>query len=451
MKKPYEKPVILKLRTGFMNKFGSFASPYRYLVRKEIDGIPIEDLVNQFGSPLFVFSEKRLRQKFRTVKQAFTLRYPNVEFTWSYKTNYLDAICAILHSEGETAEVVSEFEYEKARRLGVPGSEIVYNGPYKSYESLKRAVKEGARINIDHFEEILDLEKIADELGEKVKAGIRINMDTGIHPQWTRFGFNLENGQAWNAVKRIASAGKIEINGLHCHIGTFILEPTAYEKEVKKLVEFGYAIEEEFGFKIEYIDIGGGFPSKIRLKGVYLPPDVVIPSIEDYAEKICDALLKSLKPGDYPKLIIESGRAIVDEAGFLISTVHAIKRLPDGRKAYVLDAGINLLFTSFWYHFTVEVDREIHGPAEPCILYGPLCMNIDVVDDTVYLPPLPRGARLILSPVGAYNVTQWMQFITYRPRVVLIGENGEIDVIREKEDLSDIIGRERLPDRLKIG
>ncbi len=450
MKREYEKPAIIKLKTGLMNKFIKAGSIYRKLVRKDIDGVPIEELVQKFGSPLFVFSEKRLREKFRELKNAFSLRYPNVEFSWSYKTNYLDAICAILHSEGETAEVVSEFEYEKARRLGIPGSKIIYNGPYKPYEFLKKAVKEGARINIDHFEEILDLEKVADELGTKVKAGLRINMDTGIHPQWSRFGFNLETGQAESAVKRIASGGKIILNGLHAHIGTFILEPSAYEKEILKMLEFAYRIEEEFDFKIEYLDIGGGFPSRIRLRGLYLSPDVAVPSIEEFAEKICNALLSGVKSGDYPKLIIESGRYIVDEAGFLITTVHAVKRMPDGKKAYVLDAGVNLLFTAFWYHFNVEIDREVHGPAEPCILYGPLCMNIDVVDDMVYLPPLPRGTRLILSPVGAYNVTQWMQFIRYRPAVVLVGEKGEVDLIREAEDLSDIVKREKLPERLKL-
>ena len=449
MKKPYEKPVIFKLRSGYINKFGGGFYSYSK-VRKEIDGAPVEELVERFGSPLFVFSEKRLRQKFRELKSAFTLRYPNVEFSWSYKTNYLDAICAILHSEGETAEVVSEFEYEKARRLGVPGDRIIYNGPYKPLDSLKKAVLEGARINVDHFEEIADLEEVARELGRKVKVGIRLNMDTGIRPQWSRFGFNLESGQAMDAVKRIAAGGLLELNGLHCHIGTFILDPRAYEIEVKKMVEFAYRVEDEFGFKIEYLDVGGGFPSRNRLKGVYLPPDVAVPSVDEFAEKICGALLSSLRPGDYPKLILESGRAIVDEAGFLITTVHASKRMPDGRRAYVLDAGVNILFTAFWYHFNVEVDREVSGPAEPCILYGPLCMNIDVVDDGAHLPPLPRGCRLILSPVGAYNVTQWMQFIRYRPAVVLIGQDGQVELIREAEELKDIVARERLPERLKL-
>ncbi|HEC85569.1 MAG TPA: diaminopimelate decarboxylase, partial [Thioploca sp.] len=118
--------------------------------------------------------------------------------------------------------------------------------------------------------------------------------------------------------------------------------------------------------------------------------------------------------------------------------------------SYVLDAGVNLLFTATWYKYTIETDREVQGIGEPALLNGPLCMNIDVVDEGTLLPPLKRGTRLILSPVGAYNVTQWMQFIEYRPAVVLVAETGEAELIREQEDLSDILRRERLPERLRL-
>ena len=449
MKKAYEKPVIHRIQVGLANKVGGKAFLSRR-IRDNIDGVPIEELVEKYGSPLFVFSERKLREQFRRFRRAFETRYPNVEFTWSYKTNYLKAICAILHQEGETAEVVSEFEYEKARRLGIPGDQIVFNGPYKPKEALRTAILEGARINADTFEELSDIEEIAKELGRKVKIGIRINMDTGIQPQWSRFGFNLESGQAEDAVKRIAASEWLELNGLHCHMGTFILEPRAYEVEVRKMVNFAYHIEDNYGFKIEYLDIGGGLPSKNRLKGIYLPPEVAVPDIEEYAERITTALLESLRPGDFPKLIIEAGRAIVDEAGYLITTVYATKRLPNGLKGYILDAGVNILFTAFWYNFKVEIDRPVHGAPEPSVLYGPLCMNIDVINDLEYLPPLPRGTRLILSPVGAYNVTQWMQFIRYRPNVVLIDTEGKVHLIREAENIEDIERRERLPEHLKL-
>ena len=449
MKKVYEKPVIIKVETGFMNKFGD--SPlYRRKIRTDIDGVPIEELVNKFGSPLFVISEKKLREKYRSIYNAFSSRYPNVQFGWSYKTNYLKAVCAVLHQEGAIAEVVSGFEYEKARKLGIEGKDIIFNGPHKKLEDLEIAIKEGAKIHIDHFDEIIDIEKVADKLGKTVKVAIRLNMDTGIKPQWSRFGFNLETGQALDAVKRIAQSGKLILNGLHAHIGTFILDPNAYAKEVEKMVKFAYEVEDNFGFKIEYIDIGGGIPSKNRLKGTYLPPDIAVPPIDEYAEKITEALYSNLRPGDFPKLILETGRAIVDEAEYLITTVFASKRLPDGRKAYICDAGVNLLFTAFWYKFNIEIDREVYGVNEPSVLYGPLCMNIDVIDDGILLPPLERGTRLIFSPVGAYNNTQWMQFIEYRPNVVMIMEDGTVEIVREREDLTDIERRERLPDKLRI-
>jgi diaminopimelate decarboxylase len=445
----YEKPVINKLQTGMMNKFG-YSPLYARNIRKEIDGISIDNLVDKFGSPLFVFSEETIRKKYRDFYQLFSNRYPNVVFGWSYKTNYLQAICAMMHQEGAFAEVVSEMEYDKARKLGVEGKNIIFNGPHKSIAALEKAIKEGAMINIDHLDEIYDLESIANRLKKKIKIGMRINMDTGIYPQWSRFGLNLESGQAMDAVKRLATGSQLILNGLHCHIGTFILEPDAYVNEITKMVQFGYEIEDNFNFKMEYLDIGGGFPSKIKLKGTYLPPDVGIPTLDTYAEQITDALYKVLRPNDFPKLILESGRAIIDEAGFLIATLFASKRLPDGRKAYITDAGVNNLFTSFWYKFKVEIDGEVSGANEPSIIYGPLCMNIDVLDEGVLLPALERGIKLIFSPVGAYNNTQWMQFIEYRPNVVLIGTDGKTEVIREAETLEDIDSREKLPGHLKL-
>lgn len=449
MKKTYEKPVIKKLQSGLMNKFGS-SPAYARQVRDEIGGVSIDELVEQYGSPLFVYSEKAVRQKYQEVHTAFSTRYPNVVFGWSYKTNYLPAICALMHQQGSVAEVVSEMEYEKARALGVPGDQVIFNGPHKPLPILERAISEGAMVNVDHLDEICDLEQISKKLGRSLNVGIRLNLDAGIYPQWSRFGFNLENGQAMDAVKRMAHGGKLALNGVHCHIGTFITDPAAYARQVEKMVAFAREVEEGFDFSIEYIDIGGGFPSRSRLKGTYLSPDIAVPSIDEYAEAITEALSRSLRPGDFPKLILESGRALIDEAGYLISTVIATKRLPDGTRAYVIDAGVNALFTSFWYKFNIQLDREISGINENCVVYGPLCMNIDVVDEGALLPPLKRGTRMIFSPVGAYNNTQWLQFIEYRPNVVLIGEDGVVDLIREAEDLTDVTRREKLPERLAL-
>ena len=132
-------------------------------------------------------------------------------------------------------------------------------------------------MNIDHLDEICDLEEIARKLGRKVDVGLRLNLDAGIHPQWSRFGFNLESGQAMDAIKRIGGGGQLIPTGLHCHLGTFLLDPAAYARQVEKMLGFAYQLEDQFGFAISSLDIGGGLPSQNRLKAVYLPPDVAVP------------------------------------------------------------------------------------------------------------------------------------------------------------------------------
>jgi diaminopimelate decarboxylase len=447
MSRAYSRPVIKKLHTSLLNKFGISASGRQH-VRAAIDGVAIDDLVERYGSPLFVYSESAIRRRIRLFRDAFATRYRDVTLGWSYKTNYLKAICALMHEEGAWAEIVSRMEYEKARALGVAGDRIIFNGPHKPPATLRSAVAEGVTIHIDHLDEIDDLEQVAASLNRVVPVGMRVNLDAGIYPQWSRFGLNLESGQAMNAVRRIAHGGRLRLAGLHCHLGTYIMDPDAYRRQAAKLLEFAYQIEDRFGERMQFLDIGGGFPSRSKLRGTYLAPDVALPAIDEYAEAICGALHAGLRPGHFPKLILESGRALIDEAGALITSVVAAKRLADGTRAYVLDAGINLLYTAFWYKYTIETDRETAGMTEPSVLYGPLCMNIDCLEESVQLPPLERGQRLIVSPVGAYNNTQWQQFIEYRPNVVLVNQQGGVDLIREAEDLSDLDRRERLPHRM---
>lgn len=442
----YEKPTINKVDFALASKYGSPLKTQK--IRSEIDGVNVRDLVKEFGSPLFMFSERTIEDKYLEFKEAFSSRYPEVEFWWSYKTNYLDAICRIYHKLGSKAEVVSEFEYQKARRNGVEGKDIIFNGPYKPKEALKVAVKDGAKIHIDHLYEINDLENIAEELGVNIPVAIRCNMDTGVYPQWSRFGFNIDNGEAYEAVRRIYKGKKLYLTGLHAHIGTFMLSSNAYANEVRKLMQLRKRIQEDFGYDIEYIDIGGGFASKNRLKGVYQPPEVIVPSADEYAEAITNAIYE-FNDKKLPKLYLETGRALIDEAGYLLTSVFADKRFPDGRKGYIVDAGVNLLYTAFWYNFDIALDKRYEGLNEPSMINGPLCMNIDVIAENIMLPPLERGSVLSIWPVGAYNYTQSMQFIRYRPRVVLIDKNSTPHLIREADDLDYVREKEIIPDYLK--
>ncbi len=443
----YERPVIRQLNKGITNKFGAQAG---FIPHTHIDGVAVKDLIEEHGSPLFVLSERTIRQTYKQAYSAFTTCYPNVQFAWSYKTNYMNAVCRIFHQEGSWAEVVSRFEYEKALNNGVPGDKIIFNGPDKTIDDHRIAIENNSPIHIDHLDELYSLIELSEQLGKRPKVAIRVNMDTGIQPMWDRFGFNYESRQAWDAIQKILHTDKMDLVGLHCHIGTFMLATDAYQVAASKMADLALGIKKHFNQSIQYIDMGGGFASKNTLKGSYLNGTDVSPSFQEYAEKICTALLTAgFKTDELPMLILETGRAMIDDAGSLLGTVLANKRLTNGHRATILDFGVNILFTSFWYEHTISPAQECSQYAEDAVLYGPLCMNIDVVRESVKLPPLNKGDQVVVHRVGAYNMTQWMQFISLRPRIVLIDMEGKTHLIRERENLDYLMKLEKVPKHLK--
>lgn len=443
----YESPSIQKMNGGLMNKYGTRTE---YEPVKQIDGVSVHTISEQYGSPLFVISERTIRNNYQSAVRAFATRYPKVQFAWSYKTNYLNAVCKVFHQEGSWAEVVSGFEYQKALGNGVPGNKIIFNGPEKTNDELRIAANNGSLIHIDHFDELYQLIEISDKLKRKPRVAIRVNMDTGVYPVWDRFGFNYENGQAWSALKKIVDSGKMELTGLHCHIGTFMLSTDAYAIAVKKLGDLAWKCKTQLNTPVQYIDLGGGFPSTNTLRGSFLPGTDSVPSVDEFAEAITTQILQlGFSTNELPLLILESGRVLIDDAGYLLSTVLANKRLSDGRRATILDAGVNILFTSFWYDHKITPAQEFTQHTEDMALYGPLCMNIDVVRQSINLPLLNRGDKVVVHKVGAYNMTQWMQFIQMRPNVILIDESGNTHLIREAENLQYVEQLEKIPEHLQ--
>jgi diaminopimelate decarboxylase len=442
----YERPVIKRVESEMLNKFGMRTETFP---KTHIDGVAVTDLIRDYGSPLFVLSERTIRDTLKKAQKAFKMRYPKVQFAWSYKTNYLDSVCKIYHQEGSWAEVVSGFEYDKALNNGVPGKKIIFNGPEKTREDLAKAIKNESLIHIDHLDELYTIIELTETIDKKPRVAIRVNMDTGIYPMWDRFGFNYENGQAWDALNKIMASGKMELLGLHCHIGTFMLSAKAYGVAAGKLADLALGIKRKFNHDIKYIDLGGGFPSKNTLKGAYLPGQDTNPGFEDFAEEIASALLNSeFNTENLPLLILETGRALVDEAGFLLGTVISNKRSSTGKRTTIIDIGVNLLFTSFWYDHKITPAQEFTKFTEDTTVYGPLCMNIDVIRENAALPLLNKGDHFVIHHVGAYNMTQWMQFITLRPNVVLIDTDNQVHLIRKKETISAMSDFEQTPGHL---
>ena len=312
------------------------------------------------------------------------------------------------------------------------------------------AIEHDSLIHIDHLDELYTIIELSEKMDKKPRVAIRVNMDTGVYPMWDRFGFNYENGQAWDALNKIMRSGRLDLVGLHTHIGTFMLSANAYSVAAYKLADLALSIQKKYNHEIKYIDMGGGFSSGNTLKGAYLPGTDTNPTFDDFAEAISSALINSdFKPDKLPLLILETGRALIDDAGYLLGSVISNKRLANGKRTTILDIGVNLLFTSFWYDHKISPAKQVTQYTEETVLYGPLCMNIDVIRENASLPLLEKGDQVVVHSVGAYNMTQWMQFITMRPNIVMIDEKGNTHLVRKKENLDSIMQFEEIPEHLK--
>ncbi len=444
----YESPLIARRDLSVDKQWAGGTTIHPVTPEDAIDGVAAAAVRARFGSPLYVVSEATLRRNVRAFTAAFRARYPDTVVAYSYKTNYVSGILRVLHQEGAHAEVVSGFELELARSLGVPGRHIVYNGPHKRLDDLRRAIALGARINVDSLEELSDLQELARGAARPVKIGLRVNMRLN-DPPWDRFGFNLESGQALDACRRVHAAPGLALGGFQIHAGTYITDLDIYERAAAGLVTLAKTVAARRWGAIEYLDLGGGYASRNTPLSQLLPGDLTTPGIEQYAEAICRPLKAALRGlGHRPTLILEPGRALVDDAVTLLVSVVSVKTMLGGRKGVVVDGGVNLLPTAYYFRHAVTPATDVGGAAETADLLGPLCMQIDVLRRDVPLPAVERGAILLVRHAGAYTISNSMQFIYPRPPVVMVS-NGRLHVLRRGERGEDLVRLDEIPPHLR--
>jgi diaminopimelate decarboxylase len=394
-----------------------------------------------------VIDEEALRAAYRRLAGAFQNCWPDTVIGASVKTNYLSAVVTILRSEGAWGEVVSGFEYRLCRDLGIPGAEILFNGPWKTDDDLRMAIGEGAILNLDGDDEFERVERLAAELGREAAVGLRINLQVN-YPPWDKFGFKLENDHALDAARLVARSKHLRLTGLHLHVGTYLPDPGMYGRAIEALITLALRLERELGVTIAHLDVGGGYATRNTLRGTMLPGEAIAATPEEYAEAITAPLRRA--EGQFrekPRLFIEPGRILVDEAVSMITTVRAVKRMTGATKGALVDCGVHLLPTAWWYDHEIRPVVDRGQAVERYKLVGPLCMQVDVIRESVELPALRAGDLLVIRDVGAYNFSQSMQFIYLRPNYVLAHPGG-VEVIRRREQDEYVRTPERLPGHL---
>ncbi|MDP2630975.1 MAG: hypothetical protein Q8P56_06255 [Candidatus Uhrbacteria bacterium] len=407
-----------------------------------IENITIEPLLKEFGSPLFVVSERVIREKYRLLADTLKLAYPSSRIAYSFKTNYVAGICGILKESGALAEVVSGFEYWLAKRLGYAGVDIIFNGPYKRDGDLLQAVNDNCMLNIDNWEELERLDSLMLKHSRHAFVGLRLNVNHGREDSkpWSRFGFNIENGEAYETLFKVKRRLKnIAIHGIHLHIGTNIEDPLQYKLMAEKTAGLIAEIRKKLDIEIKYVDLGGGFPVYgNRLFGNKVSN---VPQIEDYIHAIVAPIRRS--PAQ-PLVLLEPGRFLVAEGICLLTTVVSGKKINNIPTVTVDSSTSFLREASFIDHKISALKPVAADDCFPTVVFGYSCTQHDILGQAK-LPILGKGDILAIHNVGAYSIPRSSQWIFPRPAIVSIGENGKISVLRRKEKNEDMVSLDKLP------
>jgi diaminopimelate decarboxylase len=420
--------------------------------RLACEGLALQDLAREYGTPLHVVSRGALERTFNRFHDAFSSRYPRVSVAYSYKTNPLPGVLRALHECGADAEVISHYELWLALELGVPPQRIVFNGPAKTAAAIELAVERGIKlINIDGVHEIAQIEASAARHGRRQAVGVRIVTSVG----WAgQFGFRLAEGAAAAVFDSIRTCPHLDPCGLHLHLGTDVKDARLYFQAAREAFAFAALLRREVGVEIRHFDLGGGFgvPTVRPLSSMELrfldegmpvrpPRPDSVPQVEDYAAGIIGIVNDYLAAGEVapPEIILEPGRALTSSAQCLLLGVLSVKTTANGTRFVIADGGRNLTTPlAYEYHQLFAAAGVNRTPLVRQTICGPLCHPSDIVAAQRDLPLIEPGDVVAVMDAGAYFIPNQTNFSNPRPAAAMIA-GGAARLIRQRESFHDLL------------
>ena len=405
--------------------------------------VDFKRLVDKYGTPLYFLDAERVRENYLNLHSNITNLWKNSLICYAYKANSTLALLKVLRDMGAGAEVVSGGELYAAKLVNMPPERIVFDGVSKSPLELAEAIRENILlINVESMEELSLIDKFASKFNVKVSLGIRINFDVKVdtHHYITtgrRFNkFGMDPDSAYTAYKKAQKMKNVNVKGIHIHIGSQILDIFPYVEVKEKLVNFCRKLKSTLKLALKYVDLGGGFGISYREYEKSFP-------ISDYCETVVKPLTSyagSIFDDDF-KIILEPGRFIVGDAGILITRVNYVKE-SGGYKWVLVDAGMNDLIRPALYgafHPIIPLSK-VKDEYEIYNIAGPICESSDIFYIGFKAPLIRPGDLLAILNVGAYGISMSSQY-NCRPRAaVVMRDNGEIKLVRRRENYNDIFG-----------
>lgn len=419
-----------------------------------IGGCDTVELVEKYGSPLYVIDEATLRAICNDFKNAFK-SYPHTRMMYASKALCTSAITKLLDSEGFGFDTVSIGEIYTVLNSGVSLSKVLFNGNNKTEEELDFAIKNDiGRISVDNFLEVKLISKIAGRYNKHVDVLLRITPGIECHTHEyiqtgqldSKFGFDLS--QLDEVIKDITqNHNNITIRGLHAHIGSQIFEPQCFHDEIDVLIQEISRVEAKFGIKFDEINIGGGLGVKYTEKDK--PPsvneiaDVIIASLEKHIEKY------NIEP---PTLYIEPGRSIISTSGVTLYTIGSMKQVPNMTKYVTVDGGMsdNPRPSMYKAEYCADVANKMNETKKEVVtIAGRFCESGDILIKDINLPIMETGDILCVYNTGAYNYSMASNYNRVEKPAMVLVNNAQSDIIIKRESLEDIIAHDVIPNRLK--
>ncbi|VVB69098.1 Diaminopimelate decarboxylase [uncultured archaeon] len=409
-----------------------------------LEDVDCFDLARQHGTPLYVTSESWLRENIRAYHRAF----PEADKYFAVKANGNLTILCIAAQEGMGADVFSRGEIAIARLAGMPREMILYNGNSKSERDHRTALEAGVRMSVDSREELEHLAKTAQAEGMEAEILFRVNPDVSpkTHPKIatglrsSKFGIPAE--QVSETYRRAMDLAGIKPVGLHCHIGSQILDISPFVEATGKMMDIAEDVLNAGG-TIKTIDLGGGL-------GIQYHPDSPAPTPADLAKGILPVFQERCQElGIKPKLILEPGRSIVADTTIMLTRVNVVKRAHVNFVA--VDAGFNVLARPMLYdsyHHVVVANKAGKDASETYTVVGPICETGDVLAKERRLPLVERGDVLAFLDAGAYGFSMASQYNGQGRQAEVLVSGGKAEVIRRSEDTSALLAGQNIPARL---
>ena len=409
-------------------------------------GQNVSALADRYGTPLYLMDEDRIRQNCRMYKDALHAAFGEKALPlYAGKACAFKAMYRIMAEEGMGVDCVSRGEIHTALEAGFPAEHIWFHGDGKTDEDIRYALDHGVScFVVDGYEE---LEALNAEAGKRgVRQKILLRVPPGIAPHTyeavntgrvdVKFGVPIGTGQALEFVRTALAAPNVELEGLHCHVGSMVFDESVFEDTTDLMLSFMRELKDKLGYVTGTLDLGGGY----GVRYVDSDKQTDIPGrIVSLAGHIRARAEEAGLP--MPYILMEPGRSIVADAGMTVYTVSAVKRIPGFKNHVIVDGGMtdNPRYCLYRSRYTVLHAEDRGGETAVFDLAGRCCESGDILQPAVTLPAdIRRGDRVAVCTTGAYNYSMASNYNRLgRPPVIML-RNGESYTAVRREGLDEL-------------